>query len=163
MDFQLRGHVFENLRDIFTDAVLGAPAAIADFLFGRQIQFVSVVRETGEVEFPTAATSMPGNLLTRLLGVSNRGNFDIARRRQIEQVPLAFPIDNSLTPPSVHPAFVPGEFFKLRGEFLLQFCMRVRRRIQDAVQFGDLPLRFGDTLRRFCCLSFKLNGLPVGS
>jgi hypothetical protein len=154
MDFQLRRHMFENLRDVFTDAIFGASAAIADLLFGRQIQFVPMVRQAGEIKFSaTATTSMARNLLT-CFGRSNI--CDIVRRRQIEQVPLAFPFDNAFTPPSMYPTFVPSEFFEFRSEFLLEFCVRVRRRIQHTVQFGDL-------LPRFFSLSFKLNGLLVGS
>ena len=105
---------------------------------------MSVVRPTGKIEFPTTATtSMLRNLLTRLLSKSR--SFNIARRRQIKQVPLALPFDNSFTPFSVHPTFLPSELFEGRSVFLLKFFKRVRSRFQHALEFCDLLLRLNNT------------------
>ena len=43
MNFQLGWNMFEYLRYVFANAILSTPTATADLLFGRQVQFVSMV------------------------------------------------------------------------------------------------------------------------
>ena len=108
--FQLRRYVFENLRHVFADAVLRTPAATAGLVFGRDIQFVPVVRETGKIKLAATTTSMSGDLLTRLF--TRGGNFRLLGRSQIKQMLLPFALDDAFAPATMNPTLVPGEFLQ---------------------------------------------------
>ncbi len=148
VDLQLGGNVFQHSGHVFADAVLDAPA-MAALLFRRQVVFVTMVRQTGQIEFAllTATTRMGRDLLPGFRGRDGEGRFRLGRRRPFKQMSLTGAFGDALPATTVDPTLVPRQFLQRRGVLVPQFLERGRRFVQHPAEFRDLVLRLGGALR----------------
>jgi hypothetical protein len=147
---QLGRHVIENPRLVLPDTVLLATAAIADPFRRGDIKLMPVVRQLGEIQFPTTTATVGSDLLSRRLsrGLPRCGG---RRRLQIEQVPLAPSFDGPLTPPPVDPPLQAVELVQRGLVRCFQLFIGGRCGVEHMLQLGrlleSLPTRDAGTRR----------------
>ena len=67
MDFQLGRHVIKDLGFVLANTILFTAATTAILLAGQDIEFMPVVRQFVEVEFPTPTTAVGNHLVSRMI------------------------------------------------------------------------------------------------
>ena len=96
-----------------------------------------VVRQLGEIQFPTTTATVGSDLLSRRLsrGLPRCGG---RRRLQIEQVPLAPSFDGPLTPPPVDPPLQAVELVQRGLVRCFQLFIGGRCGVEHMLQLGRL-------------------------
>ena len=135
---QFRRHVFENLRYVLANPILRTSATTAGLFFGRQVQFMPMVWQTGKIELAPTTASMAGDLLTRPLG--RGGSLHLVGRSQIKQVLLPVSFNDPFSAAPLGPSLQSVEFLNGRWVFVFQFLLGGSCRIQYAAELRHLPL-----------------------